>query len=310
MCVIGGVALGRTIDEVEVKGNQAIGNDAIARLLTSRPGAEFDAALVRADLLSLHGSGFFTDVDASLVEEAGTQKLVFSVVEKPSIAEIEFIGLDAISTSSLEEKLSSKRFQILDEGKLTADLRVLEEAYGDKGYYLARARYEAVSVGPNQVKVRFSVQERLPLSVRNVRIIGNTDLGEEALKGKLATRELRWTPFWGNSGTFKDELVQRDKEALGFFFRDDGYAEATIGPPQVRLDPSRENVDVSFSVEEGERFTVGTLSSTGDLLWPAERLREKLTLQSGKVFRISQFYQDLKVLSDLSTATQGTLLPT
>jgi outer membrane protein insertion porin family len=157
------------------------------------------------------------------------------------------------------------------------------------------------------VVLTYQVVENNPVWVSHVNFIGNAFFGDSELKSNMATREKRWSSWLTSSGAFKDEFVNRDKEFLAYMYRDNGYAEANVATPQSRLDSGRQTVDVSFNIEEGERFRVGSVIITGDLLlnergekiYSEAGLLKKMTMKTGKWFRISQFQNDMRMITDL-----------
>ena len=290
---------GMEIAEVKVEGNRAVQAEAVRELMELKQGALFDRTVLRRDIKAIFQSGFFQDVVADVEELNGKIALTLRVVEKPSIREIRFNGFEAITSSSLLEKLSVKKYTIVDERKITADLRIIEQQYVEKGYYLARANYSLDTQDSGEVVLTYSVIENNPVAVGKVNLIGNSWFSDAQIKGGLATREKRWSSFLTSGGTFKDEFVNRDKEWIAFFLRDNGFAEATTGSPQSRLDPARQSVEVSFNMEEGERFNVGAIKISGDVIFPEGDVKEKLNLKEAALFRVSQFQNDIKVISDM-----------
>ncbi len=200
-----------------------------------------------------------------------------------------------------------KKFTILDERKITSDLRTIEQMYVEKGYYLARASHTVEATETGEVNLVYQVIENNPVWVSHVNLIGNAHFGDVELKTNMATREKRWSSWLTNAGAFKDEFINRDKEFLSYIYRDNGFAEANISTPQSRLDIGRQTVDVSFNIEEGERFQVGSVKVSGDLLlneageklYNEQQLVDKFQMKSGKWFRVSQFQYDLRTLTDL-----------
>lgn len=288
------------ISDVTVMGNRAVSGDAVIGLMNSKPGDPLDSNTIRSDIKSIYKSGYFQDVRVETVNENGKLVLVIRVVEKPSIFEIKFNGFKEVTETSLKEKLTTKRYTIVDERKINQDLRMIEQSYVEKGYYLARATYTLEPLDSGEVNLVFNVVENNPVSVGHVNVIGNVFLSDSELKAGMFTREKRWGSWLSPpSGTFKDEFVSRDKEYIAYAFQDTGFAEATSSSPQARLNTNRQSVDVSFFVEEGERFNIGNIKVTGDLLFSESYIKEKLALKEGKLFRRSLFQNDRVTLETL-----------
>ncbi|NBX18141.1 MAG: outer membrane protein assembly factor BamA [Proteobacteria bacterium] len=295
------------IVEIKVQGNKAVQPDAILGLMDSKVGGELSSSDVSDDIRSIFNSGYFTNVRIDAQVRPNGVALVVVVDEKPSVREIKFVGFDAVTSSSLSDKLQVKKFTILDERKITADLRLIEQMYVEKGYYLARSSYTTEPSDTGEVILVYQVIENNPVWVSHVNLLGNWHFGDAELKGNMATREKRWSSWLTSAGAFKDEFINRDKEFLSYIYRDNGFAEANVSAPQSRLDVGRQTVDVSFNIEEGERFQVGEIKISGDLLlnpdgkkiYEESQLLNKFLMKSGKWFRVSQFQSDLRMLTDL-----------
>ena len=287
------------IAEIRVEGNRAVQSDAVRGLMNTRVGSPLSGTDIRNDIRSIFGSGYFQDVRMDRIVESGRTILVVKVLEKPSVREIKYVGFEAITVSTVSEKVQTKRYTILDERKVNADLRLIEQSYVEKGYYLARANYTTTNTDSGEVILTYSVIENSPLAVERVNLLGNTYYSDAELKNGMFTREKRWASWLNNSGTFKDEFVNRDKEYLSYIYRDNGYAEATVGAPQPRLDTGRQKVELSYYIEEGERFKIGSIKFAGDVLFPLDQVLEKMAMKKDKYFRISQFQADIKTLQDM-----------
>ncbi|NBW82156.1 outer membrane protein assembly factor BamA, partial [bacterium] len=295
------------IVEIQVRGSKAVQPDAILGLMDTKVGDTLIQREISDDVRNIFNSGYFKDVRIDATTRPDGISLVVVVDEKPSVREIKFVGFEAISSSTLSEKLQVKKFTILDERKITADLRMIEQMYVEKGYYLARAVHSVEPTDTSEVNLVYTIVENNPVWVSHVNLLGNAHFADSELKSNLATREKRWTSWLTSAGAFKDEFINRDKEFLSYIYRDSGFAEANISTPQSRLDIGRQTVDVSFNIEEGERFQVGGVKVSGDLLvdennkpvYTEQELVEKFQMKSGKWFRISQFQGDMRMLTDL-----------
>jgi len=295
------------IIEIKVQGNRAVQADAILGLMDSKVGALLNTGDISEDVRNIFHSGYFRDVRIDAQTQPNGVVLIVIVDEKPSVREIQFVGFDAISSSTLSDKLQVKKYTILDERKITSDMRMIEQMYVEKGYYLARATHTIEAVEASEVVLTYRVVENNPVWISHVHLLGNSYFGDSELKTNMATREKRWSSWLTSGGAFKDEFVNRDKEFISYFYRDNGFAEANVSTPQSRLDLGRQTVDVSFNIEEGERFQVGSVKVSGDLLvnekgekiYSEQNLIDKFSMKPGKWFRISQFQNDMRMMTDL-----------
>lgn len=293
------LAAGQKISAIRVEGNHAVQSEAIVGLINSKVGAQLSPGDIRSDIRAIYRSGFFQDVRIEQADGKDGIELVVVVVEKPIISEIQYEGFREVQSSSIGEKLSTKRYTIVDEKKLAGDVRTIEQMYVEKGYYLARVSYETRAQPNGEVALVFKVIENNPIVVGRISILGNTRFSDGELKNGMMLGEKRWGSFLNSTGIFRDEIVARDKEFIAYLYKDNGYIEADVSTPLSRLSLARQRVDISFNIEEGESYQIGKISFAGDLLFGEKDFRNKVALRDGALFRISQFQADVKTLTDL-----------
>lgn len=285
-----------TASKIKISGNRAISADAILNMMAIKPNTPFALEQTAKDIKSIFASGYFQDVQLHF---DNGDELTVSVIERPIINKIDYQGFNIVSSSSLKDKITSKKYTIIDDKKLSQDLRSIEQAYIEKGYYLAKASYTLQSVQPGSIDLIFNVTENDPISVRKVNLIGNWYFSDSELQAYMATRPLSWSSFFTSTGLFRDEYVSTDQQNLTYIYRDNGFAEAVVTTPLAYLDKSKVDIGVSFYIEQGERFHIGNIKFTGDLLQSEDELKEKVTLKEGELYRISKFNTDMKILKNI-----------
>ena len=127
------------IKKMTVRGNRKVESEAILTILNSKVGTSLSAKTVREDILSLYDMGYFSDVRFYKDDAAGGINLIVEVREKPAVIEIIYTGMDELGEDDFKDKLETELFAILDEGAITNDVRTIEKAYLEKGFYLAKA---------------------------------------------------------------------------------------------------------------------------------------------------------------------------
>lgn len=293
------IALAESIDGIEIKGNLKVESSAIKSILKSKKGKQLSRNSVADDIKAIFELGYFSDVRVYKTNSGSGVKLLFEVVEKPSIVEIKFEGLEEVKKEDLDEKLSTKLYTILDESTISADLRLIEKSYAEKGFFLAKATYEAKNINKNETAVTFRVQENGKILVGDVHILGNEYFSDPQLTEMMATRPTTRSTVLGSSSLFQEAFVKRDVEFLSYYYQDFGFAEVKVGKAYTEIGVDRQYVDVTFSVEEGTQYWLGDITFSGDLLYSDAELREALNLESGDLFKISKFRRDVDALVDL-----------
>jgi outer membrane protein insertion porin family len=143
------------------------------------------------------------------------------------------------------------------------------------------------------------VNERAKVQVKEVRFIGNAHVPADDLLSVMQTRPGGYLAFLTTAGTYKEEALQRDVQALQATYLDRGYVNVKIGRPSVALSPDRSFIFVTIPVEEGERYRIGEVKFAGQLLDQEPKLRKILRTKKGEWFNRSEVGQDIFALGDV-----------
>lgn len=296
-----GEAYSQAIQSLEVKGNAKVEETAIVQILETKKGGAFDEALIRSDIIKLFDLGYFSDISFYREDIGGGQvKVRLVVVEKPAIASIQFTGLDEVEEKDIRDKISSRLYTIVNEAEITSDLGVIEKLYAEKGFFLAKATYslENRQGSSNEVDLVFQIDEQGKVFVSKVEILGNEYFNDSQLLDLFMTRPMTRAGSYGSTGTYGEELVNRDAQFLSFYYQDYGFAKVKVAEPTVLMTSDRNYVDVTYNVEEGLQYNVGTIDVSGDILYEKQELFEWMQLKPGELFRFSRFQKDIEMLVD------------
>lgn len=287
-----------TITAIEVRGNARVEAAAIVAALHSRRGEPLSAEKVQKDIRSLYALGYFSHIEILKEENDAGLVLIVQVREKPAIVAIEFTGIEEIREEDLREQLNTKLYTIVDESAIADDVQLIERQYAQKGYYLANVTYQLRARGDNEMVLVFNIDEHREVKVGAVTLLGNERFSDHELITKFAMRPTTRMPTFQGAVTFQEALLQRDLAFLTAFYRDHGFAEVKIGKPLLMLTRDRRLMDITYRVEEGAQYRVGSIAISGDQLPQQQLLRDKLLLKEGALFRFSQFRRDIEMLME------------
>ena len=291
-------AANTTIEDIVVRGNGRVETDAIITILKSKRGEPLSDASVREDMKTLFELGYFSDLRFFKKSQGEGVVLVIQVAEKPAITLISYEGMTEIKEDDLKDKVETKLYTIINEGKISADLRIIEKQYSDKGFYLSRVSYVLEKTGANEVHLKYVVDEGKMVQVADVAINGNQYFSDEELIQKMASQPFTRSTAYGSSSLFKEDFVKNDLGYLGYIYKDNGFAEVQVAKPHQIMDPDRSFVRLTYKVEEGIQYNIGTLDVSGDLLFTKDELFKGMKLKPGALFKFSYFNKDIEMLTD------------
>ncbi len=287
------------VQDIRVEGNRRVEADAVRNAISERKGSPYDPRKIQADIRALMKLGLFSDV---VVEREGPKDapvLVYRVVERPALREWRVEGNQEFSKKDLEETVTLKAGQVVDPANVQKDVKKIQEKYVEKGYYLAEVASRVEEKPDNQVDVVFVVNEHAKVQVKEVHFIGNARLSTRELHAVMQTREGSLLSAISDTGTYREEALQRDLQAIQALYLDHGYVTVKVGTPSVGLSPDKRFIYVTIPVEEGEQYTIGKIAFDGQLLEQEPRLRAILRTRSGTIFSRSEVAADLFAVGDV-----------
>jgi outer membrane protein insertion porin family len=292
--------VGKTIDQVQFRGNRKIEDDAIRLNLLSRKGAELDLAKVREDIRAMWKMGFFEDVDveAELTPD-GKVILTYAVKEKPSIRKILVSGNDELELDKINEVLDLKRDAILDVTKVKRNREKVQDLYVEKGFYLASVDYEVRPVNEAEVDVWYLVDERSKVEIRQVNFIGNSRVTDAELRTIVSTQKGGALSFLNDSGIYNEETFERDLLLITAYYYDRGHLNLKLGTPQIRLSRDKKYMYLSIPIDEGPVFSIGKIEFKGDLIQKPAQFDAMLQIKQGETFNRSKVGTDIVNLNNL-----------
>jgi outer membrane protein insertion porin family len=305
--------------QTQVIGNRRIPKESVLARLFSRPGDTFDAAVVERDFNSLWNTGYFDDVRIEKVEEPTCVQLIVYVRERPTIREIDYKGLNAVSQSDVLERFKKAKVPLsvesqYDPTKIKRAEVVLQELLAEHGHQFATIKTEVKTLPPAAVALTFIVKEGPTVKVGKIAFDGNKSLSNRELVAAMKNLKPVGIPhsiILENlfAKTFDASKLDEDAERVRFAYRDKGYFKALTGEPQTNvrnaggidiftLRPSKgKRVDILIPIEEGERYRLGAITFSGNKAYPnTKALRAQFALKDGDYFNYTLFGKGIENL--------------
>jgi outer membrane protein insertion porin family len=253
------------VAEVVVRGTRWIEEAAVLANVSMHAGDAITSERVRRDLNAVWGTGFFQDVRVLSEEIPGRgMRLIFQVVEKPSVTDVKLEGNKKIDEEDLRDLIDVKSFGVLNEAKVRETVKLLRDKYVEKGFYLAEINPEIVPTGENSVDVVFHIVENRKVIVQRIEFTGNDHVADRKFKKYMQTKEGGFAPWLFNTGTFDAEKLEGDAQVVQYVLLEEGYVDAKVDPAKVYLSPDKRYIYVSFHVEEGPKYEIGSTDVGGD----------------------------------------------
>jgi outer membrane protein insertion porin family len=300
----------------EVIGNRRIPKESVLARLFSHQGNLYDPAIVERDFNSLWNTGYFEDVRIERVDTPACVQLVIYVKEKPTIREINYTGLNAVSLSDVAERLKKEKVGLTQESQYDptrvkrAEV-VLKDLLAEHGHQFATIKTEVKTIPPAAVAITFKIKEGPTVKVGKILFDGNQNLSDRTLRNAMVNLKPIGIPhsiiledlF---ARTFDASKLDEDGERVRQAYRDRGYFKAITLEPKTKIRTTTgfnpllfkptvgKKIDILIPVEEGERYRLGGITFVNNKAVSNTRvLRAQFAIKDGDFFNATLFSKGL-----------------
>ena len=294
-----GQTLGLKIQSIGIEGNQRIEDSAILGRLTVQPGDHITTIIARQQIQRIYDMGFFDDVQVRTESIANGVLVIFFVKEKPFTVDIVFDGNEELSDDKLKEVVTLRSQVFLDKKEVKASAEKIREEYQIEGYHHAKVIPIVQALDDTRNRITFFIQEGTRARIRTIVFDGMTVVSKSDLFGVMANRE--WVPVISlltDAGILRREELANDVERIKEFYSNKGYLDVQVGIPRIDLSEDKESFIVTIRIIEGQPYTIGSVTYTGNTIFETEELELGSFLRSTDVFQRSSVRQEVTRITD------------
>ncbi len=287
----------KIITQVRITGNKRIESDAIERVIRVKAGDVLRAGDLARDMKNIYKMGYFEDIRVEAEERDGGKAVIFHVQEKPTIRKISFSGNHVVKDEKLRENLNISTGSILNIFTIKSNIEQLEAMYKEKNYHNVKIDYTVEEKENNQGDIQFVIEEGKKIKIKTITFQGNTNFTDKQLKKVISTSEKGFWSWLTSSGELNREDLSQDVARLMGNYHTKGFIHAKVADPVVEF--KDDWIYITFKIEEGERFKVGTIDVAGDLIRPKAELMPRLQIFTEPYFNRETVRKDVLSLTDV-----------
>ena len=284
------------IASVAPAGNKRIDSGAISRKVKTKAGDFYDPAALRADLKAIFKMGYFENVRIEVEESEKGKIVTFNVTEKPLIRKVEYSGLDAFSKEEVSEASKINANTILNQTKINTGAAAIKELYRSKGYYNTTVTPQISYLEDGRAELRFAIVEGDKIYIEKIKFIGNKSFDGDDLEDVIESNEKNWLTWLTEDGLMKQQMLTQDVARLGSFYNNQGFLEVKIADPKVEQEG--DGLTITFIIDEGPRYRVGTVSFSGDIIGTKQEMRNFLSIQNEQFINRQVLRKDILRITD------------
>ena len=297
--ILSRAGLVQKIARIEIKGNRKIEASAIIAQIKSKAGNNFSEAEIAADIKTIFKMGFFLDVTAEATSTPEGKVITFIVREKGLISEIRIDGNKGLSKDDIQEVMTIKTKQSLNQEKIKEDVEKIKTLYDNKGYYNVEINDKVEQDGEKDFRVIFNIKENDILYIKSIAFEGNEAYSTKELKKMMSTSEHGIFSFITDSGLLKRDQLKQDIGKLTAYYFNNGFINSQVGEPEITID--KKGIYIKIKIKEGKRFKVDKIEISGDLLEkPKAELLKFLKTKKGDNYNREAIMRDIDFLTQTS----------
>lgn len=287
------------INEVVIEGNTIVATETIAHRLPYRAGAHFDAQKSTAAINAVHGLGAFSQI---MIEKEdapdNSVTLYVTVTEKPSLTGVTFEGNHALKKEKLEEVIDLKNVHAIDEEGALFLAHKIKKEYREADFHHVSITPQVIAdpKNPKKAQVHFVINEHAKSHIRKVEFVGNSVVPSRTIRGFLQNREIWLLGFLNGAGKYDAQALEIDKERIRMVYADRGYFGARVTDTQVTFSDDQRVIDLVFTIDEGQHFTISKVDVSPDPDIPHVFLTRSLTIAEGDSYKQSELHKTMEAI--------------
>jgi outer membrane protein insertion porin family len=309
------------ISEILIRGNRRIPADTIRARIFTRAGDVYDEAALERDFHSLWNTNYFEDIRMEREQTPQGWRIIVYVKEKPTIREINYVGLSSVSTSDVLDRFKEAKVGLsvesqYDPTRIKKAEVTIKQLLSEHGRQFATIRTEVRPIPPAAVGITFVVKEGPKVKVGKIRFEGNQHIKRRVLRAAMKNLRPIGIPhsiFLENifARTYDATKLDEDTERVRAEYQNRGYFKVLVQEPKTEIrDVGHQGfhipllqkgpgkvVDITMPIEEGDRYTLAGVSFKGNkAVSNTKALRALFPIKDGDVFSREKIAKGLENL--------------
>ena len=294
------------IGGVTVTGVQNLNKNTLLEISGLKVGEEITipSDKISSAIKNLWKQGLFSDVDI-LIEKI-IDDIIFlniNIKEQNRLSKFKFKGkISKSDINSLKEELNITRGDILTKNLINNSVNKIKEYFINKGFYKISVNY---LVSPDKSKnnyknLTFTINKGKKVKIKNIIINGRKKIFNtkqnlifkkdsiyaisdfQIRKSMKETKKKNAWRFYKASKFIEQNFIN-DKKNIIKKYNEIGYRDARITYDTVYLNQDN-TLTIEMNISEGEKYSFGKISFTGNTVYTNEQLNQTLAIKSGDVF--------------------------
>ena len=287
------ILLAQNITSIQYNGLLHLSPDLATEISGIHEGDTFDINKIDESIKKFYAQGYFSDIIVSLTERGG---LVYEFKEKSIISKLQMEGYSSEDEQeALFSEIGLRKGDLYDATKIQTAKKRLIKKIEASGYYDTVVEID-VEPKEESIALVFNVNKGEKIYIENIDFAGANKLDTDEIETALANQEedfMGWLPGLHNGVAHIDQLAYDGFRAKDIYMQN-GYLDATVSDPLMRIDNGSYKADVTYQISEGEQYRINNIELIGSVEGlNLDEVKNEFTALRGKVFNINKLRKDM-----------------
>ncbi|MBI4717833.1 MAG: outer membrane protein assembly factor BamA [Planctomycetes bacterium] len=283
---------GKFITGVEFEGLSRSTPAFAADLVRLRAGDPYDPRTLDEAVERLLRTGRYLSVRYSTADEPDGVRVTFVVAERALLTVVRFAGNHKFNERKLRDQAGLKLNEPVDRFALRDAQEAILRLYREAGYSDVGVSFNEDEVDRSG-EVLYTIEEGRRTRVRKIVFEGNASIRARELKKQVETKPAFW---FFRAGALEKDRLETDVAQVQKYYRDQGFLDARVSVRQEEIKAS--DLRLVFTIEEGTRYTVETLTFTGQTFFSTEDLERMSRTRVGGYIVQPDLDADVRAIRD------------
>ena len=269
------------IRHIEVTGASRVLPASVLDRTGLKEGEAYAPERASAAIAALFSTGEYKDVRIS--ENAGA--VTIALVENPTVGAVAFTGNAALKADRFKDAVKLKKGGVFSDARANADVLAIRDIYRSEGRLTTKIAVQSTPKPNNTADITFVITEGEVNRVSSIAFEGNHAFSADQLEDVITTARSGWLDILKSNSIYVADRLDDDRERLRQHYQTHGFPDAKIVTAQGTLNDDGKGYAVRFVIDEGPRFTFGSVSL--DIVWPGVRqddLQPLIVVRAGEVY--------------------------
>jgi outer membrane protein insertion porin family len=285
------------IDKIEFVGLASISDKVALEVLGLKIDDLTDTKKINDAIKTYYQYGYFEDIFV----EYNDGTLSFHFREKPTISALLVKGYKTRDEDLkvLFAGMSIKKGSMYTQKRVANAKAYLLRQLDAEGYVGSVVEVDTEPVTKDSIKVTFTVNKGYELVATKVNYFGAKDLDDSDFEIATANKEHEFMGWFigRNDGQVHLEQLEYDTNRIQDVYFQNGYLDAKVSAPLLRVDFNTFEGELDFHIKEGNQYIINKINIYADSkLVDIDEFKDDMYLMEGKKFNSKYLRKDIEAL--------------